>query len=148
MTCDEPALKSTLPTAENGDITEHSPVQEQYAKLLSTYHGAQLIVDYGYARSAYGDSVQALYKHAPCAITEHFGEADLTSHIDFEWLATFYKNTKRTLNTQCDFLHNNGITIRVQQLNNIDVSKGYDRLTSPQQMGELFKVLEIFNPIP
>ena len=140
---DNPPIKSTLPTPKSGDIFEYSHIQEDYAKLLSTYHGACVFIDYGYATSAYGDSAQALYKHEPCAITDHVGEADLTTHIDFEWLSTFFKNT--TTKTQSQFLIENGISIRYQHLNNPELTSGYERLMSPDKMGNLFKVLEITN---
>jgi NADH dehydrogenase [ubiquinone] 1 alpha subcomplex assembly factor 7 len=138
-------IKSTLPTPQNGDICEYSQIQENYARLLSTYHGASLFIDYGYEKSAFGDSLQALYKHAPCAITDNVGDADLTTHIDFEWLATFFKNTN--IKTQSQFLMENGISIRYQHLNNPDLTSGYERLTNANQMGHLFKVLETIIPI-
>jgi NADH dehydrogenase [ubiquinone] 1 alpha subcomplex assembly factor 7 len=143
---DTPPLKPTLPTVKEGDIFEYSTAQENYAELMSTYHGAALIIDYGYKKSAYGDSVQALYKHQSCAITDHIGEADLTSHIDFEWLASLFKNT--AIKTQADFLNENGIAIRYHQLNNSSLRSGYERLVHADQMGKLFKALEIFNSKP
>ncbi len=143
---DTPPLKPTLPPAKNGDIFEYSTAQKDYAELISTYRGAALIIDYGYEKSAYGDSVQALYKHQSCAIADHIGDADLTSHIDFEWLASLFKNT--AIKTQDDFLNENGIAIRYHQLNNPSLISGYERLVHADQMGKLFKALEIFNSKP
>jgi NADH dehydrogenase [ubiquinone] 1 alpha subcomplex assembly factor 7 len=139
--CEEPPIKSTLPQPKDGDIFEHSKIQQEYAKLISTYQGHGLFIDYGYQKSTYGDTLQALYKHSPCAITNHIGEADLTTHIDFEWLSSFFETTKTT--TQRQFLKKNGIDIRYQSLNNTELKSGYDRLISSNQMGELFKVLEV-----
>lgn len=136
-----PPLKQTLPKPNNGDIFEYSPAQESYAITLSGFRGAKLIIDYGYQKSSYGDSLQALYKHAPCPIHDHMGDADLTSHIDFEWLARFFEYSK--IQTQRIFLKNNGIDIRYQALQNPDLKSGYDRLINHDQMGELFKVLEV-----
>ncbi len=137
-----PPIKQKLPPPTDGDIFEYSDAQKNYAEILSKYHGATLIIDYGYVQSSYGDSLQALYKHAPCVITDHIGEADLTSHIDFEWLSSFFKKTQ--IKTQREFLKENGIDIRYQSLNNADLKSGYDRLLDMNQMGNLFKVLETF----
>ena len=140
---DHPPLKSTLTKANTGDIFEYSQAQKDYAKLLSTYHGAFLFIDYGYAKSTYGDSLQALYKHKPCAITEHVGNADLTTHVDFEWLGKQFAKRTTTLKTQAAFLKENGIDIRFQHLNNPDLNTGYRRLIAADEMGALFKVLEV-----
>ena len=138
---ENPPLKATLPPACEGDMYEFSQEQKDYAELIARYNGAALIIDYGYERSAYGDTLQALYKHQYCAITDHVGEADLTTHVDFECLATFFKHT--STKTQRQFLKENGIDIRYQQLNNPNLDGGYLRLIAPDQMGDLFKVLEI-----
>lgn len=143
---DNPPIKPTLPQPKNGDIAEYSKVQEDYTRLISTYHGAFLFIDYGYEKSTFGDSLQALYKHQPCTITSHVGDADLTSHIDFEWLSTFFNST--TIKTQSQFLLENGISIRYQHLNNSDLTSGYERLINKDQMGELFKVMEAINSKP
>lgn len=136
-------VKPTLPPPQNGDVMEYSEAQQTYAELLSKYKGAKLFIDYGYEISAYGDSLQALYKHKPCAITNYIGEADVTSHIDFEWLSTFFKNT--SIKTQREFLKENGIDIRFQQIGSPDLEAGYNCLITYDQMGKLFKVLEVYD---
>ena len=136
--------KLNMPTPKNGDIFEYSSAQEQYAQLMGTHAGAALIIDYGYLRTSYGDSLQALYKHGHCKITDHIGNADITSHVDFEWLSSFFNNTQ--MKTQSQFLQENGIAIRYNQLNNPSLRSGYERLIHSDQMGDLFKVLEVFNP--
>jgi NADH dehydrogenase [ubiquinone] 1 alpha subcomplex assembly factor 7 len=136
-------MKPKLPAAQDGDILEYSSAQQRYAQLMSNYNGMFLIIDYGYSKSNYGDSLQALYKHEPCAITDHVGEADLTSHIDFEWLGSFFQN--KAIKTQREFLKENGIDIRFQHLNDKTLESGYKRLIEPDQMGELFKVMHIKN---
>lgn len=138
---ERPPLKETLPPPKDGDIFEYSKPQSDYVEVIKQFYGSALIIDYGYEKSAYGDSLQALYKHAPCSITHHIGNADLTSHIDFEWLSSFFNHTK--ILTQRQFLRNNGIDIRYQSLNNASLESGYNRLICPEQMGELFKVLDI-----
>lgn len=137
---DNPPLRPILPPPKNGNVFEYSNAQESYALLMSHFNGAKLIIDYGYSKSTYGDSLQALYKHAPCAITDNVGKADLTTHIDFQWLSGFFKNSR--VITQQQFLKENGIDIRYQKLNDPKLESGYQRLIDPDQMGDLFKVLE------
>jgi NADH dehydrogenase [ubiquinone] 1 alpha subcomplex assembly factor 7 len=136
-------LKATLDDANEGDIFEYSKDQEDYAQLMNEFHGAFLIIDYGYFKSSYGDSLQALHKHEPCEITDHVGEADLTTHIDFEWLASMFKGSHIKFKTQANFLRENGIDIRLHILGQQKMKSGYDRLMGPTQMGELFKVMEV-----
>jgi len=137
----KPPIKTTLPAPHEGNIFEYSQSQQDYADIISTFKGVFLTIDYGYRKSAYGNSLQALYKHESCDITRHVGQADLTSHIDFEWLSQSFKNS--TIKTQREFLKENGIDIRYQSLNNSILKSGYDRLLDFDKMGELFKVLEV-----
>lgn len=152
ITVDGHPQKPGLATPKDGDIYEYSQEQVDYAASISRHKGSYLIIDYGYARSAYGDSLQALYKHRPCPVTTNIGKADLTSHIDFQWLAGLFTHAKpaiRThIKTQRKFLVDNGITARMQQLNDPRLVSGYNRLTDVKEMGDLFKTLEIFNPDP
>jgi len=137
----EPPLRSTLPKPKNNDVFEYSKIQQDYAELISKYNGYGLFIDYGYQKSTYGDTLQALQKHAPCSITDNIGNVDLTTHIDFEWLSSFFKQTK--IKTQRQFLKENGIDIRYQTLRNPELKSGYERLINQDQMGCLFNVLEI-----
>ena len=134
-----PPIKPTLKTQNENDIFEYSSAQKNYAELMASYKGFGLIIDYGYKKSNYGDSLQALYKHKSCKITEHVGEADLTTHVDFEWLGSFFKNAE--IKNQSDFLKENGISIRYRQLNNLKLKSGYNRLLDSNQMGQLFKAM-------
>lgn len=143
---------------QSGDISEISEIQNDYAMQISgklaRQGGGALIIDYGHAVSAYGDTLQALYNHAPCPVLSHIGEADITSHVDFERLGSFFAEHENKGAFQSEFLHRNGISLRLQLLleNNPDkadaLQSGYERLTGAGQMGELFKALEIFNPAP
>lgn len=147
-------IPQNIPKAKNGDIFETSPVQEEYANLVCkhiTKKGEALIIDYGHTATGFGDTLQALYKHEPCSFLSHVGDADITTHIDFERLSYIFKDYRTRISTQAEFLHKNGISLRLQSLleRNKDpkiihnLQSGYDRLTSQDQMGNLFKVLEI-----
>jgi NADH dehydrogenase [ubiquinone] 1 alpha subcomplex assembly factor 7 len=134
-------LKKTLPPETVGDIYEYSDFQELYARTINDLCTAALIIDYGYNNSAYGESLQALYRHKYCNFTHHIGDADITSHIDFEWLSSFFEKKNTNLLTQADFLAQNGIHERFEILKNDSLKSGYKRLT--HDMGVLFKVLEV-----
>jgi SAM-dependent MidA family methyltransferase len=138
---DNPPLKPRLPAPQNDDIFEYSDIQADYAKLIASYHGWALFIDYGYEQTAYGDTVQAVYKHNYCALTDHVGEADITSHVDFQWLESFFNSAK--ILTQRQFLLDSGINVRYRQLNAPSLQSGYERLIDPAQMGTLFKVMDV-----
>src|SRR5690606_403687 len=57
------------------------------AARTAAHGGAALFIDYGHARSAPGDTLQALRPHRFADPFEAPGEADITAHVDFEELA-------------------------------------------------------------
>jgi len=134
-----------------GDIAEHSEVSLNYAKLINekSANGTVLIVDYGYWEAPKASTLQAVKDNKKTDIFNHIGEADLTYHVDFESLAYSFDGRSLHFATQGEFLNINGI----QALANNIVKKKTDllkkitidiqRLTSQNQMGSLFKVLEI-----
>ncbi len=157
-----PHPAKTLPalaglTAEHGAIAESSPEAQKFAEAIArrvrSHTGAALIIDYGYAAAAVGDTLQAVRQHGYAAVLEQPGEADLTAHVDFGALA------KAALSggaacwgaiPQGVFLHRLGIEARAgalaakatqEQKNAIET--GLERLIGGDQMGTLFKVLAI-----
>ncbi len=60
--------------------------------------GTALIIDYGHLVSGFGDTLQAVRNHAFDPPLAHPGEADLTSHVDFEPLATVAPTAACTVN--------------------------------------------------
>jgi NADH dehydrogenase [ubiquinone] 1 alpha subcomplex assembly factor 7 len=136
-------------------IWEDQTIRAAFATALGDHltktGGYALIIDYGHARSAYGDTLQALYKHKPCAITAHVGEADITSHVDFEAIAKGLAQggmARAGFMTQAEFLTSMGIEQRTAILlrnANVEqqeqISSGSKRLVAADQMGQLFKVL-------
>lgn len=126
------------------------PVMEAISARIAAHGGAALIVDYGDWRSR-GDTFQALRGHAHDDPLAHPGEADLTAHVDFEALAQAATPLRASpLTPQGVFLERLGITQRAQDLagkltgpaleNHIAAHR---RLTHPQEMGQLFKVLAL-----
>ena len=150
--------------AKDGAIIEESieslDIIRSLSKHLYTYGGAKLIIDYGYAfeapirrRGQYNSTLQAIKNHQYHSIISSLGEADLTAHVDFDALrkAAHEQGVNNySISSQKEFLIKYGIKIRLQTLKTNAsqedkeiLDKQVFRLTSSQQMGELFKVLEL-----
>ena len=84
-----------LENAQPGDVIEVSPACEQaMAQLTATISrqgGAALVIDYGYAAPALGDSFQALENAEFADPWANPGKADLTAHVNFANLAAVGK---------------------------------------------------------
>jgi NADH dehydrogenase [ubiquinone] 1 alpha subcomplex assembly factor 7 len=129
-------------------------VSEQQVSFLETiiknkYFRRGLFIDYGYIQGN-GDSLQSIYKHKINKIFDNIGLADLTTHVNFAYLSAFCKSLglESDVMTQGEFLNKMGIQYRFKQLFDIispdetlTLKEGMQRLCSPEQMGELFKVL-------
>lgn len=150
-------LDSRYPHLETGRVVETSVSSDRFAvtigERIKHNGGAALIVDYGKWQGV-GDTLQAVKAHLPVDIFADIGKADLTAHVDFSQIVNesncFYKFT-----TQGEFLENMGITTRAQALAaNLEgdalenLITSHRRLTHPDQMGELFKVLALFPEEP
>ncbi len=157
---DEPldeAMEARLGDGAIGDIRETSPasitLMSAIARRLAQHRGYALIIDYGPAKSAPGDSLQAVKGHHRHQVLDDPGEADITAHVDFEALATAAKVEGCHISgplTQGAFLGNLGIEARMERLADgadpaqaRDIRSAYARLTSAAAMGELFKVLSV-----
>lgn len=145
--------------AAPGSILETSPagvaVLRQLAKRLNDQGGAALIVDYGYMGPAIGDTLQAVKGHAYANPFDMPGEADLTAHVDFATLAEAARAEGLVVHgpvTQGAFLMRLGIAERTASLSLAaperagQLATDRDRLTDPEQMGELFKVIALTAP--
>lgn len=112
---------------------------------IKRHGGALLIIDYGYLGPKAGDTLQAVRRHQYTSPLDHPGECDLTAHVDFGTLAreAHAAGCHAEYMTQGEFLGMIGITARAEQLGDND---GLVRLTAPDQMGELFKVLIVNAP--
>ena len=154
--------------AEEGSVYEDAritaTIMRSLARHLRSYGGVMLTIDYGHSKSALGDTWQALAHHAYVDPLANAGEADLTSHVDFQKLSESAAAGGATVGpviTQRDLLLRLGLEPRMQQLNRGNPDRSYDitkaclRLidhTTPQSMGQLFKALALshpnFGPIP
>ena len=149
----QPALDDRRDDTQEGDVVEYAP---SFAPLLSTlggriakHGGAGLIVDYGDWRSL-GNTLQAVRNHQPVPVLEQPGQSDLTAHVDFEAIAEAAPCAHSRLTPQGVFLERLGITARAQALARQkpdaleSLTAAHRRLTHPEEMGNLFKVLGLF----
>ncbi|UYV36709.1 SAM-dependent methyltransferase [Rhodobacteraceae bacterium D3-12] len=148
------ALAHRLADTRDGDVVElcpqAAPIIAQIGARIEANGGAALLIDYGDWRSL-GDTFQALHDHAATAPLAAPGTADLTAHVDFEALATAAPCAHTRLTGQGVFLERLGITARAQALATKLSNDALDahiaahrRLTHPEEMGTLFKVLGLF----
>jgi NADH dehydrogenase [ubiquinone] 1 alpha subcomplex assembly factor 7 len=124
------------------------------ARRLAHNGGAALVIDYGHAEAAAGDTFQAMKGHLFADPFAEPGEADLTAHVDF---AAFARVATRAgarahpLLSQGDFLMRLGLAQRAERLRAsatpdqiVDIDSAVIRLT--EQMSPHFKVLAISDP--
>jgi SAM-dependent MidA family methyltransferase len=126
------------------------------AARIAVQDGAALIIDYGHAESAAGDTLQAVKNHAYADPLDMPGEADLTAHVDFAALARRARVEGAAAHgpiTQGEFLLKLGLLERAGRLGATadaatreSLRAAVDRLAKPDQMGTLFKVLAITRP--
>jgi len=139
-------LDQRFPLASDGTIVEINEGAEKIAGLLGKWNATALIIDYG-AWEGTGDTLQAVKAHQPCRPLETPGEADLTTHVAFAPLATAAKPLNAHFATQGAFLERLGITARAQALaakgDHQTIATQHRRLTHPDEMGTLFKVLAL-----
>jgi NADH dehydrogenase [ubiquinone] 1 alpha subcomplex assembly factor 7 len=147
-------------TPGGGDVRETAPARAAFAADLAAriadQGGAALVIDYGYEPGASNaprrstGSLQAVQHHRPVDALTSAGEADLTAHVDFAALAEACTGVRTRLTTQGAFLGSLGIHARAERLSRgLDAERRHAiasaarRLTAPQAMGELFKVLAL-----
>ena len=140
-----------------GDIVEYSPASVKIATKLSAvikeFGGVMLVIDYGDWYSS-GDTLQALTRHKITDPLAEPGRADISAHVDFYALSQASADTGlqfTRLTPQGLFLNRLGARERTGMLSKnlspqaLDIHlKAYKRLTSPDEMGNLFKVMGFY----
>jgi len=134
-----------FPAAELGGIFEVNDAGRAVAAALgrrfAKHPGAALLIDYGHALSACGDTLQALGNHQSVPALSSPGEVDLTAHVDFQALAEAARPAMASpVITQGNFLRRLGIEVRAGRLG---AEEDCRRLINPRGMGNLFKVLAL-----
>lgn len=127
----------------------------QLGKRIAAQGGALLAIDYGYPETRPGETLQAVSRHQYSDPLADPGSVDLSAHVDFGALraaATATGLAAAPLASQGDFLRRLGIAERAGMLmqanpgNTADIERALHRLTSPEEMGELFKVFCAYEP--
>jgi len=120
------------------------------ARRVAALGGAALILDYGTAHTAPGDSLQALRGGEPADPLADPGSADLTAHVDFSAVATAARAAGAASwgpIPQGAFLTRLGLRERTERLiaanpaRREELRRAAERLASPARMGLLFKAL-------
>jgi NADH dehydrogenase [ubiquinone] 1 alpha subcomplex assembly factor 7 len=145
--------------AELGTILETCPgaaaVVDEVARRLVAQGGAALIIDYGHAMFRTGSTLQAVRAHCKVDPFVDPGEADLTALVDFATLAEVARaQGAKSFGTieQGAWLRRLGIDARAAALARAApaqaeaIAIARDRLTEPDQMGSLFKVMGLAAP--
>jgi len=154
---------SLLPIEESrvpdGQVFEISPARTAVMQAVATKivrdGGTALTIDYGHLITGFGDTLQAVFQHQFDPPLQRPGEADLTSHVDFQALAEAARacgvHVHRPM-TQGDFLVGLGIVERAgalgtgrDSLTQATIGDAVNRLAGEGEgrMGALFKVLAI-----
>jgi NADH dehydrogenase [ubiquinone] 1 alpha subcomplex assembly factor 7 len=144
---------------EPGAVRENAPslpsLNYEIEQRLHADPGRALFIDYGYAAPEGADTLQALKRHKKIDPLEAPGEADLTAHVDFARLAHLAREAGLAVHgpvTQRDFLRSLGIEFRAETLSRANpahaerLQRELKRLTHPDEMGALFKVLCLSSP--
>ena len=143
----------------DGEIVEDSPARSEavcaVARNLVGNGGIALLIDYGHPNSALGDTLQAVRGHRFAPVLAEPGEQDLTAHVDFEAVARAASDAGASVTpvvNQGEWLVRLGIESRAQALARAnpercgDIEEALRRLTSPEEMGSLFKVVALHSP--
>lgn len=144
---------------EPGALVESSPAQaalgSEIGHRVARDGGAALLIDYGRNAPGLGDTLQALKAHRKVSPLAEPGQADLTVWADFPAvLAAAVEAGAATgpILPQGAFLQGLGIQARAQVLADArpdqadKLARQLDRLTGPDQMGQLFKVVCLSAP--
>ncbi|MEP6784675.1 MAG: SAM-dependent methyltransferase [Sphingomonadales bacterium] len=145
-----------LRDAPPGSIIESSPASVSVARSISAHlakqGGAALFIDYGYDGPAVGDTLQAVRSHGFANPFDRPGEVDLSAHVDFAVLGAAAMSAGATVHgpvPQRDFLGQLGIAARAAMLARTtpqraeDFTDAHQRLTSPDEMGTLFRAMAL-----
>jgi NADH dehydrogenase [ubiquinone] 1 alpha subcomplex assembly factor 7 len=152
-------IPEPIRNAPPGSIHERSfaaeTVAAQVGKRLADQGGAALIIDYGHAGPALGDTLQALKGGQFADPLGSLGEADISAHVDFAAIgrAIGAHATIFGPEAQGNFLEAIGIGHRAEALkamaslqSRAEVSAAHARLVSVGAMGRLFLALAAVAP--
>jgi NADH dehydrogenase [ubiquinone] 1 alpha subcomplex assembly factor 7 len=146
--------------AQIGEIFEWRTDQTalEIGRRVRHSEGAALVIDYGHDRSATGETLQAVGKHAYADPLVAPGLVDLTAHVDFQALADAAESMGAVAHgpvSQGDFLRRLGIEARAVALKATappgkvtEIETALGRLIGEvgRGMGRLFKAIALAHP--
>jgi SAM-dependent MidA family methyltransferase len=145
--------------AEPGGVYEDAPAAVALARILgrrlAAQGGALIAIDYGHDGAHPGDTLQAVHAHAYADPFARPGTSDLTAHVDFGALAAaLAAGGARPLGPveQGQWLLSLGLAARSASLARAapdradELAAAHRRLSHPEEMGRLFKVLGAVGP--
>jgi SAM-dependent MidA family methyltransferase len=148
-----------LETPPPGSLVEVSTAQEalgaEVGARIAADGGVALFIDYGRDRPEPGDTLQALRAHRKVDVLRTAGDADLTVHADFPAFAAAARAAgagTTAITGQGAFLRALGLDLRAQALARARpdqaemIARQRLRLTDPDEMGTLFKVVCVHQP--
>ncbi len=158
--CPEQMIPAAVLRADIGNIVEICPVAEnilaEICEHIHAFGGAALVIDYGHDRHGVGDTLQAVRDHKYVDILADPGDADLTTHVNFQRLKEVAQDGGLQVfgpTEQGKFLKAVGIDARAESLLKVataeqskDILSALHRLTDDAQMGRLFKVMALAEP--
>ena len=145
-------------TAVPESLVEVSPavlgVADTIARRVGRDGVAALFVDYGHARTAAGETLQAVRAHRPHPVLDSPGAADITAHVDFAAVRRAAEATAAVYGPvgQGTLLRRLGIEQRAATLSGPageragEIRAALARLVDADQMGTLFKALAFVPP--
>jgi SAM-dependent MidA family methyltransferase len=155
-------LPTAAQTAPLATVFEIAPARDAVMAALSerirTHGGTAVVIDYGHMATGLGDTLQAVRSHQFDPPLAHPGEADVTSHVDFEQLARRAIAEGLQINGltyQGDFLIALGLAERAAALGRDKAAETQENIRADAErlagagegkMGELFKVLVVSSP--
>ena len=139
---------------------ETSPISlditRRLAERVVAQRGLLLAIDYGYAKFAFGETLQAVRRHKFAPVLANPGEADITAHVDFSALGIAAKRGGARVHpvlTQATLMERLGIRHRAEILKRgaddpAEIDIAVERLagTDSAAMGLLFKAIAITSP--
>lgn len=142
-------------TPEADGVVESSPAAMAFSGevvgLIAAAGGAALFIDY--AGDGLADTLQAVRRHKKEGALASPGEADLTVRVDFAAFLAAARGVPAFGPTrQRDFLKALGLEARAAALVRANpdqadkIGRQIERLTAPDQMGELFQVVCLASP--
>jgi len=153
-------LPSTLTAAKIGEIFEwrDDKIALELGRRVAHFGGAALIIDYGHAESAIGDTLQAVRGHGFADALRAPGQADLTAHVDFKAIVLAAEGMRARVHgplAQGEFLRRLGIEQRAAALKAgappeyaAAIEAALERLTKEGRtgMGRMIKAMALASP--